>query len=121
MIYITIQTKGISNKLIEPLDYGQFVWAMKYCKIILSDSGGVQEEGPFIGKPVVVLRENTERPEAVENGVAFLVGSNKKKIISIVSELILDIDYYNLISKPTNIYGDGNASKMIINYLKKVK
>jgi UDP-N-acetylglucosamine 2-epimerase (non-hydrolysing) len=116
------QLNNIPNiLLIEPLDYGQFVWAMKYCKIILSDSGGVQEEGPFIGKPIVVLRENTERPEAVENGVAFLVGSNKKKIISKVSELILDIDYYNLISKPINIYGDGNASKMIINYLKKVK
>ena len=84
-VHITKDIKEYKDQnilLIEPLDYGQFVWAMKYCKIILSDSGGVQEEGPFIGKPVVVLRENTERPEAVESGVAFLVGSNKKKIIS---------------------------------------
>jgi UDP-N-acetylglucosamine 2-epimerase (non-hydrolysing) len=113
------QLKNISNVLLmDPLDYGQFVWTMKYCKFILSDSGGVQEEGPSIGKPVVVLRENTERPEAVKKGVAFLVGSDKNKIVSIVSKLILDIQFYKLISQPVSIYGDGNASKKIINYLK---
>lgn len=113
------QLKNISNVLLmDPLDYGQFVWTMKYCKFILSDSGGVQEEGPSIGKPVVVLRENTERPEAVKKGVAFLVGSDKNKIVSIVSKLILDIQFYELISQPVSIYGDGNASKKIINYLK---
>jgi UDP-N-acetylglucosamine 2-epimerase (non-hydrolysing) len=103
--------------LIAPLDYPSFVWAMKQSFIILTDSGGVQEEAPSLGVPVLVLRDTTERPEAVEAGTVCLVGTNKVKIINEVSKLLNDHNYYSKMSTAHNPYGDGNANATIINFL----
>ena len=107
-------------KLIEPLDYAPFCTLMKQSHIILTDSGGVQEEAPALGKPVLVLREETERPEAIEYGGVKLVGVNKDKIVNTVQELLDNKEIYNKMSKAINPYGDGHASeyieKIIIEY-----
>lgn len=105
---------GINRvKLIEPLDYAPFCALMKMADIILTDSGGVQEEAPSLGVPVLVLRDETERPEAVEAGSVKLVGTNKEKIVSEVSKLLEDCEFYNSMKKAQNPYGDGLASKRI--------
>ena len=100
---------------IEPLDYLSFVYLMKKSYIVLTDSGGIQEEAPGLGKPVLVMRDTTERPEAVKAGTVKLVGTNYNKIIDEVSALIENNEYYNSMSKATNPYGDGNACSRIIN------
>ena len=100
---------------IEPLDYLSFVYLMKKSYIVLTDSGGIQEEAPGLGKPVLVMRDTTERPEAVKAGTVKLVGTNYNKIIDEVSALIENDEYYNFMSKATNPYGDGNACSRIIN------
>jgi UDP-N-acetylglucosamine 2-epimerase (non-hydrolysing) len=100
--------------LIEPLSYPDFVYAMKQSWAILTDSGGVQEEAPSLGKPVLVMRETTERPEAVEAGTVTLVGADKTQILSAVSKLINDTDYFKSMSKANNPYGDGKAAKRIM-------
>lgn len=111
---------GIKNiYLIAPLDYPTFVWVMKQSKIIITDSGGVQEEAPSLGIPVVVLRETTERLEAVEAGTVCLVGTSKIKIVNEVTRLLTDSMYYNQMSTAHNPYGDGNATIKIINFLMK--
>jgi len=111
---------GISNiKLISPLDYESFVYAMTNSYIILTDSGGVQEEAPSLGKPVLVMRNTTERPEAVDAGTVKLVGTDKEFIVSEATKLITDTKYYNSISQKINPYGDGLACKRIIDFLKK--
>ncbi|WP_445714522.1 non-hydrolyzing UDP-N-acetylglucosamine 2-epimerase [Flavobacterium sp.] len=99
--------------LISPLDYPDLIWMMNRSNIILTDSGGIQEEAPSLGKPVLVLREVTERMEGVDAGTAILVGSNKKKIVAQTRELLTDDLYYSRISKATNPYGDGTTSKRI--------
>jgi UDP-N-acetylglucosamine 2-epimerase (non-hydrolysing) len=104
--------------LIEPLDYLPFVYLMSKSYLILTDSGGIQEEAPSLGKPVLVMREATERPEAVKAGTVKLVGTNKDKIIKEVSKLIENRDEYEKMSKAINPYGDGNASERIIKFLK---
>ncbi len=104
--------------LIAPLDYPSFVWAMKKSFIILTDSGGVQEEAPSLGIPVLVLRDTTERPEAVDAGTVKLVGTNKSKIISEVTKLLSDAQYYKTMASAHNPYGDGTANIKIIKYLK---
>jgi UDP-N-acetylglucosamine 2-epimerase (non-hydrolysing) len=107
--------QGIENvHLIEPLDYEPFVYAMEKSYIILTDSGGVQEEAPSLGKPVLVMRESTERPEAVEAGTVKLVGTDKKKIVDEVSTLITDSDAHRRMSQAHNPYGDGKASQRIV-------
>lgn len=107
--------------LIEPLEYAQFCNLMKQAHIILTDSGGVQEEAPSLGKPVLVLRDTTERPEAIEYGTVKLVGTNKEKIVSTV-QLLLDSDEeYNKMAEAINPYGDGLASKRIVEVLKQIK
>lgn len=107
--------------LIEPLEYAQFCNLMKQSHIILTDSGGVQEEAPSLGKPVLVLRDTTERPEAIEYGTVKLVGTNKEKIVSTV-QLLLDSDEeYNKMAEAINPYGDGLASKRIVEVLKQIK
>jgi UDP-N-acetylglucosamine 2-epimerase (non-hydrolysing) len=103
--------------LIAPLDYPSFVWAMKQSSIILTDSGGVQEEAPSLGIPVLVLRDTTERPEAVDAGTVKLVGTNKDIIIIEVSKLISDSQYYKSMASAHNPYGDGTANAKIIKYL----
>ena len=105
---------GIENiKLIEPLDYEPFIYIMDKSYLIISDSGGVQEEAPSLGKPVLVTRDTTERPEAVDTGVVKLVGVDKDKIIDEAQILLDSIDHYNLMSTIQNPYGDGYACKYI--------
>lgn len=104
--------------LLEPQSYLPFISLMMNAKIILTDSGGVQEEAPSLGKPVLVMRENTERPEAVTAGTVKLVGTDKQKIISEVSRLIDDKKVYNNMANAVNPYGDGLASKRILKILK---
>jgi len=107
--------KGIKNVfLIEPLDYPDFIWMMDRSKLIITDSGGVQEEAPSLGKPVLVMRETTERPEAVEAGTVKLVGTDKAKIILETERLLHEPDYYNQMSLAHNPYGDGKACERIV-------
>ena len=104
--------------LINPLSYPAFIWLMNKSYIILTDSGGVQEEAPSLGIPVLVMRNNTERPEGVKAKTALLVGTNKNKIISNVNNLINNESEYKKISLKKNPYGDGMASKKIVEYMK---
>ena len=110
---------GIANVyLIPPLEYLPFIYLMEKCYLVLTDSGGIQEEAPSLGKPVLVMRDTTERPEAVEAGTVKLVGTNKHEIIDEVSRLIDDDDYYKKMSNAVNPYGDGMASSRIVIVLK---
>lgn len=104
--------------LIQPLGYEPFVYLMQQAYLVLTDSGGVQEEAPGLGKPVLVMRETTERPEAVEAGTVKLVGTNAALIVQEVQRLLDDPDLYLLMSEAYNPYGDGLASKRIVDYLK---
>lgn len=101
---------------IEPLDYLSFVYLMEKSSIVLTDSGGIQEEAPSLGKPVLVMRETTERPEALEAGTVKLVGTDYNKIVTAVSVLIDDQQYYETMSKSINPYGDGLACSRIVNF-----
>ncbi len=107
-----------SIHLIEPLSYGAFIWLMKQAWVIMTDSGGIQEEAPSLGKPVLVLREVTERPEAVEEGSVILVGTNKQKILHTAYRLLDDTAFYQQMSLKKNPYGDGNAAERIIDHIK---
>ena len=104
--------------LIPPLDYEPFVYLMHKSYFILTDSGGIQEEAPSLGKPVLVMRDTTERPEAVEAGTVKLVGTDKEKIISECKILLDDEEAYKVMSKSHNPYGDGKACERIVSYLK---
>jgi UDP-N-acetylglucosamine 2-epimerase (non-hydrolysing) len=106
--------------LIEPLDYEPFVYLLKHSHIVLTDSGGIQEEAPSLGKPVLVMRDVTERPEAVEAGTVILVGANRERIVANVSELLDDDAIYNRMSRAHNPYGDGNACERIIDVLRSI-
>ena len=103
--------------LIPPLSYPSFVWLMAKSYLIITDSGGVQEEAPSLGKPVLVMRDTTERPEAVTEGTVILVGTNTKKIISETNKLLNDTMAYEKMSKAHNPYGDGSACLKIVNYI----
>ena len=112
---------GLSNVyLIPPQDYLPFIFLMKKACIILTDSGGVQEEAPALGKPVLVLRNNTERPEGVDAGTAILVGTETNSIINIVQKLLNNKNEYEKIAKKVNPYGDGSASTIIYNVIKRI-
>ena len=102
-------------KLIPPLDYLPFVHLMHRAHLILTDSGGVQEEAPSLGKPVLVMRNTTERPEAIDAGTVKLVGTDIKVIVTEVSRLLDDEEAYDIMSQAHNPYGDGQASKRILN------
>jgi len=106
--------------LIEPLDYMSFVNILSQCELILTDSGGIQEEAPSLGKPVLVMRDSTERPEAVEAGTVVLVGTQKENIIQSTLRLLNDALYYKKMSCSHNPYGDGDACAKIINFIKSV-
>jgi UDP-N-acetylglucosamine 2-epimerase len=109
---------GLGNvHLIPPQDYLKFVWLLDRCSIVLTDSGGVQEEAPSLGKPVLVMREITERPEAVETGVAKLVGTDAELIVSSVQALLDDPAQYDRMSRAQNPYGDGTSSVQIADIL----
>lgn len=103
---------------IEPLEYLSFVYLMEKSTIVLTDSGGIQEEAPGLGKPVLVMRDTTERPEALEAGTVKLVGTNYDKIVSEVSALIENEDYYKTMSQAVNPYGDGLACGRIVERLR---
>lgn len=103
---------------IEPLEYLSFVYLMEKSTIVLTDSGGIQEEAPGLGKPVLVMRDTTERPEALEAGTVKLVGTNYDKIVSEVSMLLENKEYYDTMSKAINPYGDGLACGRIVESLK---
>jgi len=104
--------------LIEPLDYLPFVNLMRLSTVILTDSGGIQEEAPSLGKPVLVMRDTTERPEAVTAGTVKLVGTNKDKIVETLSLLLKKQELYVAMSKAHNPYGDGHACEKILNVMK---
>ncbi len=109
---------GVENiHLIEPQDYLPFIFLMKRATLILTDSGGVQEEGPSLGKPILVMRDTTERPEAVTAGVAKLVGTNQEAIVEGVSSLLDNQAEYSRMSLAENPYGDGCASQRILDHL----
>ena len=113
---------GINNIiLINPLAYQDFIWLMNRSKIIITDSGGVQEEAPSLGKPVLVMRDTTERPEAVEAGTVLLVGTNKDLIIQKALDLLNNENNFIKMSKLHNPYGDGLASNRIVDFIKNIK
>jgi UDP-N-acetylglucosamine 2-epimerase (non-hydrolysing) len=107
--------------LINPLQYEQFIYMMNKSYFIITDSGGVQEEAPSLGKPVLVMRDTTERPEAVEAGTVKLVGTSKETIITEAQKLLDDENEYNKMSKAHNPYGDGKACERIVEFIKRVK
>jgi UDP-N-acetylglucosamine 2-epimerase (non-hydrolysing) len=110
--------KGINNiKLISPLSYPAFVWLMEKSYIIITDSGGVQEEAPSLGKPVLVMRNTTERPEAVDAGTVILVGTDKEKIVNETNKLLTSNKLYDSMSMKHNPYGKGKACKIIVETL----
>lgn len=112
---------GLSNvHLIEPLGYEPFVCLMQHAYLVLTDSGGVQEEAPGLGKPVLVMRDTTERPEAVEAGTVQLVGTNAELITTEVQRLLDEKNIYTQMSHAHNPYGDGQASHRILKFLKKI-
>lgn len=104
--------------LIDPLEYEKFVYLMSKSFFIITDSGGIQEEAPSLGKPVLVTRDTTERPEALQSGTVKLVGTNKNIIIKEAQNLILQKDEFEKMSKANNPYGDGKASERIVEFLK---
>jgi UDP-N-acetylglucosamine 2-epimerase (non-hydrolysing) len=107
--------------LIEPLQYEQFIYMMNKSYFIITDSGGVQEEAPSLGKPVLVMRDTTERPEAVDAGTVKLVGTNKEVIIEEAQKLLDNKEEYEKMSKAHNPYGDGRACERIVNFIRDVK
>ena len=109
----------ISNVyLIEPIEYLPFIYIMERSYLLLTDSGGIQEEAPSLGKPVIVMRNTTERPEAVDAGTVILAGTSKEMIFNEVSRLIDDPEHYHVMSKAHNPYGDGFAAQRIIDHLR---
>lgn len=110
---------GLDNVLlIEPLEYLPFVWLMDQSDLILTDSGGIQEEGPSLGKPVLVMRDVTERPEAVDAGTVRLVGTNRQNIIDTVELLLSDEQLYRSMATARNPFGDGFAAERILNAIR---
>lgn len=113
------QLAGIENVTVtEPLPYGEFARLMALSTLILSDSGGVQEEAPSLGKPVLVMRENTERPEAVEAGTVKLVGTDEDRLAAEVGHLLTEPSAYEAVANVANPYGDGNAAQLVLETLR---
>jgi len=104
--------------LTEPLDYAELVGAIARCYLLLTDSGGLQEEAPSLGKPVLVLRETTERPEAIDAGTAKLVGTNPDQIVATASQLLSDASAYDAMATAINPFGDGHAAERILGIVK---
>ena len=112
------ELKGINNiTLLEPLDYELFIWIMKRSFLIITDSGGIQEEAPSLNKPVIVMREYTERQEAVESGAVLLVGNNKDRIVEETRKLIINKSHYDRMASASNPYGDGKAVAKILDII----
>lgn len=112
---------GIPNiHLIEPMEYEPFLLLLRHCYLVLTDSGGIQEEAPSLGKPVLVMRDVTERPEAIEAGTVRLVGANKERIYSEACNLLTNREDYKRMSLSHNPYGDGKASERIVKVLREI-
>jgi len=112
---------GLNNvHLIEPLNYEPFVYLLKSAHLVLTDSGGIQEEAPSLGKPVLVMRDVTERPEAIEAGTVELVGANQARIVDGVSRLLDDEDHYQRMARAHNPYGNGQACARIVDVLRTI-
>jgi UDP-N-acetylglucosamine 2-epimerase (non-hydrolysing) len=103
--------------LVPPQDYKEFAWLLRHCLLVLTDSGGIQEEAPALGKPVLVMRDTSERPEAIEAGTAKLVTTDPIKIIRETQTLISDQAAYQKMARSTNPFGDGHAAEIIATYL----
>lgn len=103
--------------LLQPMEYATLVSTLKHATLVLTDSGGIQEEAPALGKPVLVLRDETERPEAIHAGVAKLVGTDEEKIVAETAKLLDNSDLYNSMAKSISPYGDGKASQRIVDYI----
>jgi UDP-N-acetylglucosamine 2-epimerase (non-hydrolysing) len=112
----TLKAKNII--LVPPLNYPELLWIMDKCYFIITDSGGIQEEAPSLKKPVLIMRENTERFESIEGGNAILVGSDKEKITGVARRLILEKDFYDKMSQAENPYGNGKTSEFILDVIK---
>ncbi|MEM0930962.1 MAG: UDP-N-acetylglucosamine 2-epimerase (non-hydrolyzing) [Bacteroidota bacterium] len=108
-------------KLVEPQAYPEFVWLMNRSYLVITDSGGVQEEAPSLGKPVLVMRETTERPEAVDAGTVILVGTETEKIINETKDLLINRERYESMSKLHNPYGDGHACQRILQFMENLQ
>lgn len=107
-------------QLTAPIDYASFLHALKGCRFALSDSGGVQEESSFLGKPCLIMREVTERPEAVSDGSCRLVGTDGRNILETMNRLVDDDEYYNELARTTDVFGTGHAAEKIVEILDKV-
>ena len=105
-------------RLLDPLDYESFIWLMDRAYCIITDSGGIQEEAPALGKPVLLTRDTTERPEAIEAGTAKMIGTNTALIVSETNRLLQDKHLYEKMSTAHNPYGDGNACERIISFMR---
>jgi len=105
--------------VIKPIIYHEFIWLLHKSYVILSDSGGIQEEGATLKKPILIMREKSERPEAINSGFAKLVGTDRTKIISNLKKLLYDRHYYNDVVSNKNPFGNGKASETIINFIRK--
>jgi len=116
-VVMTVLGDNPNVHLIDPLDYLEFVWFMRRAYLMLTDSGGVQEEAPHLGKPVLVMRNTTERPEAVEAGTVRLVGTDSERIVQAVKAFLDDTGLYAQVARSVNPYGDGKASARILNAL----
>jgi len=116
-VVMTVLGDNPNVHLIDPLDYLEFVWFMRRAYLVLTDSGGVQEEAPHLGKPVLVMRNTTERPEAVEAGTVRLVGTDSERIVQAVKAFLDDTGLYAQVARSVNPYGDGKASARIVNAL----
>ena len=114
----SVDNKYKNIYFIEPLDYLPFVFLMEKSTLVLTDSGGIQEEAPGLGKPVLVMRDTTERPEALNAGTVKLVGTNYDLIVTEVSRLLDNESYYNKMAQANNPYGDGKACERILESLR---
>lgn len=113
--------KNIENvHLLSPLTYPEFIYVLSISHIVVTDSGGVQEEAPYFGKPVLLLRENTERPEGVESGTVKIVGDRMQDIVTSVDDLLGSAAQYNAMSIAGNPYGDGFAAKRLVEFIETI-
>jgi UDP-N-acetylglucosamine 2-epimerase (non-hydrolysing) len=114
--------EGIKNvHLLEPLEYPKLIWLMNKCFMVMTDSGGIQEEAPSLGKPVIVMRDVTERVEGIDAGTAILVGTDRKKIVEETDKILSDKELYERMSNAHNPYGDGLSSKRVSEIIKDIK
>jgi len=129
-VHMNPQVKDVVNQhlssrdniiLLPPQEYGAFIFLMDRCTFILSDSGGIQEEAPSLNKPVLVMRDTTERMEAVESGAVKLVGTNAHAIVNACNELLTDINTFNAMANAINPFGDGQSSKAIADLLHSIE